>query len=168
MAIFETVLKSDLKKPVQVKQLTGNLFSADNGGNKITVEVYDNNSPVTLSGEVTGYIIRDDNTTVTVEGTLSQNKASIILPLSAYAVVGKVSIVIKNGETTLGACTAYVYRTTTDTIVDPSHIIPSIEELLEKISDCEDATVNANKVANLTVSAEAASGSTPDAILSET
>ena len=58
MAIFETVLQSDLKKPVQVKQLTGNLFSADNGGNKITVEVFDNGSAATLSGGVTGYIIR--------------------------------------------------------------------------------------------------------------
>ena len=169
MAIFETVLKSDLKKPVQVKQLSGNLFSGDNQGNKITVEVMDNGSPATLSGGVTGYVIREDNSTVIISsGTLSGNKASIVLPEEAYNVVGRVSIVVKVGTTTVGACTAYVYRTSTDTLVDPTGAIPSLQELLAKISACEQATADANKVANLTVSAEAATGSTPDAVLSET
>lgn len=169
MAVFETILKSDLKKPVQVKQLSGNLFSGDNQGNKITVEVMDNGSPATLSGGVTGYVIREDNATVTISsGTLSGNKASVILPEEAYNVVGRVSIVVKVGTTTVGACTAYVYRTSTDTLVDPTGAIPSIQELLAKISACEQATADANKIANLTVSAQTATGSTPDAVLSET
>ena len=168
MAIFETVLKSDLKKPVQVKQLSGNLFSGDNQGNKITVEVMDNGSAATLSGGVTGYVIREDNATVTISsGTLSGNKASIILPEEAYNVVGRVSIVIKVGTTTVGACTAYVYRTSTDVLVDPTGTIPSLQELLSKISACETATANANKVANMTVSAEEATGDTPDVVMSE-
>ena len=148
MAIFETVLKSDLKKPVQVKQLSGNLFSADNGGNKITVEVLDNGSPATISGSVTGYIIREDNSTVTVVGTLSGNKASIVLPASAYAVVGKVSIVIKVGTATVGACTSYVYRTTTETIIDPGSVIPSVAELLSLIGETTEAKNAANSAAS--------------------
>lgn len=167
MALFETWLKSDLKKPLNVERLTGNLFSSDNEGNKIGVEVLDNGAAATLTGGVTGYIIRADGATVTVTGTLSGNKASIVLPSSAYVVVGQVSIVIKVSTTTVGACVGYVYRTTTDTLVDPGHVIPSIEELLAKIADCEAATAAAMKVANLTVSAEAASGSTPTATLSE-
>jgi hypothetical protein len=147
MAVFETVLVSDLKKPIQVKQLTGNLFSGDNGGNKITVEVLDGGSAATLSGTVTGYILRADNATVTVTGTLSGNKASITLPASAYAVIGAVSIVVKLGTTTLGACTSYVYRTTTDTIVDPGSVVPDISELLAIIGDCETATAAANTAA---------------------
>ena len=149
MAVFETVLQSDLKKPVQVKQLIGNLFSADNGGNKITVEVLDNGSAATLSGGVTGYVIRGDNATVAVTGTLTNNRASIVLPAAAYVVVGHISIVIKVGTTTVGACTGYVYRTTTDTIVDPGHVIPSIEELLAQISACEAATTAATNAATL-------------------
>lgn len=148
MAVFETMLRSDLKKPIQVVQLTGNLFSADNGGNKITVEVVDNGSPASISGGVTGYVIREDNSTVVIIGSLSSNRASIVLPASAYAVVGKVSIVVKVGETTVGACTAYVYRTTTDVIVDPGHVIPSLTELLAKIGDCQAATTAANNAAS--------------------
>ena len=148
MAVFETWLKSDLKKPVVVKALTGNLFSADNGGNKIGVEVTDNGAPASLSGGVTGYVIRADGATLILTGTLSGNKASIVLPASAYAVVGPISIVIKLGTTTLGACTSYVYKTTTDAIVDPGHVIPSIEELLAKIADMEAGTTAANAAAS--------------------
>ena len=149
MAMFEIVLHSDLKKPVVVEQIKGNLFSGDNGGNKITVEVLDNGSAASLSGSVTGYIIRDDNATVMVVGSLSGNKASIVLPNSAYTVIGRISIVVKVGDTTVGACTAYVYRTTTDVIVDPGHVVPSIAELLAKIADCQSATTAANNAANL-------------------
>ena len=72
LAVFETWLESDLQQPVKVKQLTGNLFSADNGGNKIGVKVYDGGQTATLSGTVTGYIIREDNATVTVFADLFQ------------------------------------------------------------------------------------------------
>lgn len=167
MALFETWLKSDLKKPIRVEQLAGNLFSSDNGGNLVGVEVLDGGSPATLTGGVTGYIIRADGATVTVTGTLDGNRAYIVLPASAYVVVGQVSIVVKNGTTTVGACTAYVYRTTTDALVDPGHVIPSIEELLAKIADCQAATAAAMKVAQMTVSAETATGSTPTAVLTE-
>ena len=145
--VFETILHSDLQKLVQVEQLTGNMFSADNGGNKITVEILDGGAPATVSGAVYGYVIREDGKTVVMEGTLSGNKASIVLPASAYAVIGKISIVIKVGNTTAGACSAYVYRTTTDVIVDPGEVIPSLAELLAQIGACEQATEAATAAA---------------------
>lgn len=149
MAAFETILKSDLQRPVQVTRLNGNLFSADNLGNMITVEVTDNGEPAELTGNVTGYVIRTDGETVVVNGTLDGNRASIVLPASAYVVVGAVSIVIKVGETTVGACTANVYKSTTDKIVDPGHEIPSLAELLQQIADCRTATGSANDAADL-------------------
>ena len=147
MAIFETWLKSDIKNMVSVTKLTGNMFSADNNGNLIGVEVMNNGEPAELDGVVTGYVIRPDGGTLIISGTLEENRASIILPASAYVYVGQMSIVIKVGGTTVGACTGYVYRSTTDKIVDPGHVIPSIDELLQKIADCEAATVNANTAA---------------------
>lgn len=172
MAQFETWLKSDLKKPLEVVKLKGNLFSADNGGNLIGVEVLDDGSPATLSGEVHGYAIREDNYTVFIEGTLANNKASIVLPLACYNVVGQISIVIKVGETTVGACTGYVYRSTTDAVVDPAHVIPSIEELLAQIDACIEATEDANeaaeKIDNMTVAATGlAYDANPTATISE-
>ena len=149
MAVFETWLKSDLKKPMRVVELSGNLFSADNGGNLIGVEVMDGGQAASLTGSVHGYVIRADGATVLVDGTLTGNRASIVLPASAYLVIGQVSIVIKVGTVTVGACVAQVYRTTTDTLVDPANVIPSISELLEAIDDCEQATADANSAATL-------------------
>lgn len=142
--VFETWLKSDLKKPMRVVPLTGNLFSADNNGNLIGVEVLDNGQPAQLTGAVTGYVIRADGATVTVVGELDGNKASIVLPASAYIVVGQVSIVIKVGTVTVGACVSNVYRTNTDTLVDPGRVIPSISELLAEIDNMRTATAATN------------------------
>lgn len=139
---FETWLQTDLKKPISVQKLSGNLFSADDEANLIGVEVMDNGSPASFSdvSSVHGYIIRADGYTVVTEGTLSGNKASIVLPASAYAVVGQESIVIKVDAVTVGACVAYVYKTTTNVIVDPGSVVPSIAELLAMIGECEEAT----------------------------
>ena len=147
MPVIETWLKTDIRHAVAVQYLNGNLFSADNGANRIGAEVYDGETPVVLSGGVNGYVIRSDNVTIPVTGELSGNRASIVLPSSCYSVVGPISIVIKVGTTTVGACASHVYRTTTDSIIDPGHVIPSIEELLAQIEACRNATTAATAAA---------------------
>lgn len=147
MAQIETWLKCDLKKPVQVHALPGNVFSADNNANLIGVELFNDGVAEPVSGGVIGYAIREDGATVIINGSSDGNKAYIVLPKSAYVVVGQLSVVIKIGTTTVGACTGNVYRTTTETIVDPGHVVPSIEDLLAKIADCEAATAAANQAA---------------------
>ena len=124
MAVIESWVRCDLKKPVQVQMMGGNLFSMDNQGNKIGVEVFDNGEAATIGGTVSGNVIRADGATVAVTGTLSGNKAYIVLPQAAYAVPGFITIVIKlttsSVITTLGAFVGTVYRTRTDALITPS------------------------------------------------
>ena len=68
MAVFETVIRSDLQKPLTVQKLSGYMFSADNQGNKISVDVFDGGSPASLSGNVMGYVVRADGATVVISG----------------------------------------------------------------------------------------------------
>ena len=148
MAQHETWFIQDLKKPVEVKTIKGNVFSQDDQANIIGVEVLDNGSPATLSGTVSGYVIRQDNGTIEIEeGTLDGNKCSIVLPSAAYAVPGNLNIAIKltNDEvvTTLLNVTGTVYRTSTDDAVYPGEVIPSINNLIEEL----DQTVAAMQVA---------------------
>lgn len=147
MAQIETWLPCDLDKMVQVVPLKGNMFSADNQANLIGAVVTKAGQAVNITGGVTGYVIRQDGATVILTGSATANKAYIVLPTSCYVVPGRIDIVIKNGTTTLAACTGTVARSTTDAIVDPGHVIPSIEELLAKIADCEAATTAANTAA---------------------
>lgn len=151
MAMFETWLKSDFQEDLTVEHLKGNFFSGDSLGNLVGVEVFDNGEPASLSGSVVGYVIRADGSTVVVPGSLSGNRASIVLPACAYNVYGIMSIVIKVGSVTVGACTVHVYRSTTDTLVDPEHVIPSIDLLIQMVEECEQAVqTKADKVSGAT------------------
>ena len=148
---FETWLQSDLTKPLKVQTLHGLFFSADNAANLIGAEVFNGGVPAALSGTCIGYAIRSDGGTLAITGTVSGNKASIILPTSAYVIEGALDIVIKvvsgSVKTTVGACRGYVQRATTDTIIDPGHVIPSMEELLALIEPMEQGTDAANAAA---------------------
>lgn len=189
MQPFELWQTSDLQRGAAVQVVNGIAFTADSAANLFGVRVLDNGEPVELSGTVMGYAIRADGATLTITGSLSGNAASIVLPAAAYVVPGTLDIVLKISDSgtvnTLGAWRVYVQRSSTDTIVDPSHVIPSIEELLEQIDACEQATDAANdatedamdaaaaaiaaaaKLNGMTVSATEVTGS-PTAAVSET
>lgn len=138
MAVINTNLVCDLQNAVKVQYLDGNIFSQDNQGNVINVTVLDGGEPATLSGTISANIIRADGGTVAATGgTITDNVASITLPAAAYAIPGVVSIVIKNTVssvvTTIAAIVANVYQSSTDTVVDPGTIIPSIQTLISSI-----------------------------------
>lgn len=150
---FEKWFKTDLQQPLEVQELKGIFFTGDEDGNLIGFEVYDGGTSATLSGTCVGYIIRPDGVTVTETGTISGNKASIVLPAAAYYHEGAIDIVIKvtatNNRVAVGAVRAYVQRSTTNVYADPSPVvpIPSVEELLEIIELCEQATTDAQNAA---------------------
>ena len=138
MAAINVNLSCDLQKPIKVQYLDGILFSQDNQANIINVEVLNGEEPATISGDVTANVIRSDGGTVAVTGgSISDNVCSIALPSAAYYVPGVVSIVVKlttSGViTTIAAVVANVYQSSTDTIVDPGTIIPSIQTLISSI-----------------------------------
>lgn len=137
MATVTIDLTCNLQKAVQVQYLNGNMFSADNAGNTINVYVMDGEEPATIGGSVSASVIRADGSTVAVSGALEGNKAYVILPQACYAVPGVISIVIKNTQnstvTTIAALVANVYQSSTDVVVDPGTIIPSVQNLIAAI-----------------------------------
>ena len=151
----ETWLQADLRKPAQVQALRGVMFSQDNQGDLVGVEVYDGGAPVALSGSVMGYIVKDNGETVGVPGQCAENRAWIVLPANAYDVVGMLHIAIQwkesSAETspalTLGMCAVYVQRTQTGDIVTPEYRILDVAAILQMISDVTAATTAANTAA---------------------
>ena len=143
MATVKTDFRCDLTKPVQVQYLDGNLFTLDNGGNTINVYCYEGEEPATLGGSVSANVIRPDGTTVPVSGAIDGNKAYVILPQAAYAVPGCVTIVIKVTQdttvTTIAAIVANNMLSSTDAIVDPGTIIPSVQALIAQIETAIDS-----------------------------
>jgi hypothetical protein len=143
MARVETWFTQDLKQAVKVRYIEGNVFSQDNNGNVVGVEVFDNGAAATLAGTVSGSVIRADGATVALTGSLTSNKCSVVLPQAAYAVPGVISIVIKltNGSdvTTLCAVVGNVYQSATDAAVDPGTIISDIASLIASIDEAVDS-----------------------------
>ena len=138
MAEVNINLKCDLQHAVKVQYLDGNLFSQDAAANTINIEVTDNGAPATIGGTVSANVIRPDGGTVAVTGgTISGNIVSITLPAACYALVGMISVIVKltsdSTETTIAALTAYVYQSSTDTVVDPGTVISSIQDLIDAI-----------------------------------
>ena len=137
--MIETWYNQDLQVPVTVQYLDGNVFSQDNLGNLIGVNVFDGGAPASISGTVSATIIRADGVTVPVTGSLSGNSCYIILPSAAYVVPGPISIIIKltggGSTTTLCAIVANVYQSSTDAVVDPGTIIPSVSALIAEIEN---------------------------------
>ena len=128
MALVENRFVCDLSKPVQAQALKGNVFSLDNLGSRISVLIYDNGQPATISGSITANCILPDGSTVNINGGLTTenggSKAYVDVPQSCLLISGILKIAIKCTSssviTTLAAIVANVYMTKTDNVITPS------------------------------------------------
>jgi len=131
MAVVENRFVCDLSKPVQAQALKGNVFSLDNLGSRLSVLIYNNGQPATISGSVTANCILPDGSTVNVNGGLTtengNSKAYVDIPQSCLLIPGILKIAIKCKSssviTTLAAIVANVYMTKTDNVITPSQQI---------------------------------------------
>ena len=131
MAVVENRFVCDLAKPVQAQALKGNVFSLDNLGSRLSVLIYENGQPATISGSITANCILPDGSTVNVNGSLitenGGSKAYIDVPQGCLLIPGILKIAIKCTSssviTTLAAIVANVYMTKTDNVITPSQQI---------------------------------------------
>ena len=142
MAIY----KEDI---VDIELSTGKIFrsflehtigSGDKKANRFGIRAYRNGRPETLGGVCGGYFIRADGTTVPItDSAVSGNLAYVTLPEACYAVEGNFALAIKcqveGTISTMRIVDGVVSRTTTDAVVDPGAIIPSVEDLIEAIEE---------------------------------
>ena len=149
---FETWYKTDLQRPPQVQTIHGNVFTQDNMGNLVGAVVTDGGEPVALTGTATGYVIRPDGNTVVITGTVDGDRAYIILPEAAYAVPGMITVTLRlvdgSAKTVLAAWAVNVQRSASGDIIDPGHVVPSLDELLAQIDAMEQGTAAANQAAS--------------------
>lgn len=146
MARLEAWYKQDLKKPLVVHR-HADVFNQDSRGNLIGVEIYSDGEPVTLTGSIDGYCLLADGTTVSAVGAnRTGNKASILIPQTAYNVPGPITITIKNTNgndiTTLCAVVGLVRQSVSGNLVQPGDIVTdwsqSINSQLQAVQDAAD------------------------------
>lgn len=145
--------------PVRVERLNVPIFTGDSGNLCFRIVGDDEFMNPTFSV----YAIRADGSTVVDNITRGIDRQyKLLVGGSLTAVPGRMQLVFKAKDTlknvyTIAAYDCVVVNTTTDTIVDPSRVVPSLDELLVQIATIEAATTAANaaaaKVSNMTVRA---------------
>ncbi|MBR4057847.1 MAG: hypothetical protein IKK00_06900 [Oscillospiraceae bacterium] len=146
--------RTDLLRGVTLTRLDRLFAEGDKGAHKFVIGLTLGNSVVTLDSgaTVTGHFIRaDDSTLPPIKGTVEEGKAVLTLPEGAYKITGYFSLIIKANVGEMSCAVFWgdgaITRTSTDTIVDPDHTIPSLDELLTKIAAVDDAIARADAAA---------------------
>lgn len=146
------------------------LFAQDNKDAHIfDITVMSGGEAVDLSdANIKAYMILADESTVPIEGAghvwANGNVVSVMLDEHCYIVPGHFSLIINasllSSRTAIYWADGTVTRTMTDTIIDPGNVIPSLDELLDKIAEIDRAIKAADEAVER---AEAAEGNIAEA-----
>ena len=153
--------KIDLRRGEQAPQVWPNalMLCGDNNAHTWRVTVLDDGEAAQVTGSVTGYFVRPDGNTVTVQGSMAGNVASVVLAQACYAQEGDVKAVMRlstadGAKVTLAAMILPVRNVLTDSIIDPGEVIPSLDDLLAQIAIMEQLEDDISSAESARVSAE--------------
>lgn len=152
MNITTLKFSTDLDRGVQMTPLRNAFLTGDQEAHRFEVSCTHGHEAADLTGwGVNGYFIRADGATLTIRGDVENGAAVVTLPAACYAVPGRFSFVIKvsNGDavSTILWAEGAVSRSTTDIVVDPGEVIPTLDDLMSKIDAMEKATEAAKDAA---------------------
>lgn len=119
---------------VEVEPLRGNAFTEEDGAHVFRISGQDEDkNPVALSGTVLGKMIRADNQTIDISGSISSGEAVLTLVDDCYHVPGRFSLVIYLSDGTrsmaIYACVGNIFRGTSGQELDSGTTVPSLAEL---------------------------------------
>lgn len=133
MAQFEQWFSQDFTDDIIIRHRENVMFSGDDKGAIVGVRLFAGGTAYSGGGTVTGFVKRSDGGVVVVNGTLSGNSASIVIPSAALAYSGPIGVQIVlngSGSTTTILKAIYSVDDTTGTPVDPGSVMPSLQELI--------------------------------------
>ena len=149
---------ANLDRPGNTEFLSGTLFADENLAHTFAISATRNGAEIALSGVVTACFIRPDGGTVELNGTIEDGKACVTLAESCYVVTGRfkltVFVSVDGAKTAVYCAAGNVVETTTNTIIDPGSVVPSVDDIIaeyatmqQAVEDCEDAAEAANTAA---------------------
>ena len=126
------------------------LGEGETGANVFGARLFRNGEPVDLTGCVCmGYFIRADGNTVAINGSISGNVASVLLPASCYVYPGQFTLAVKIVGDTIGNIVrivdGYVLDMIMGSIIDPGGVVSSVSDVLAKIAELESAISAVNE-----------------------
>lgn len=142
---------ADLSRPLHLTLLDSAFLSGDDQAHRFVIALKEGADPVQATGTVTGYFVRADGATVTIQGETLDGAAILTLPAACYSIPGRFSLVIRltqgESKTSVFWAEGAVSRSATDSFLDPEHVVPSLDDLLDQIAVMEKATEDAEAAA---------------------
>ena len=136
----------DLDKPLSRQNMGLLLATGDSKGDVFNFDLTRSGKAEALSGTVTvaGYFIRNDTATVAMYGSYSGNRVSVTLPASCYIEDGYFTLAVRvtagGAKTTIAVIDGYIRLTTTNTLIDPGAVVPTLDDVLNQIAEMEAVT----------------------------
>lgn len=136
-------IQTDIGESLKHTIVASPLIQYNEKANVFRITVMNGSTPVNLD-TVDAYFIRGDNTTVKLPSeacVASANVASVTLTDVCYAITGPAVLTVNNIDTQndvttcIGRFECVVARASTDSIVDPGEIIPSVNNLMNQIEN---------------------------------
>lgn len=146
MAQYKQWFEQDFTEKIEIRHCESVMFTGDDQGTIVGVYLYENGTPYSGGGTVSGAVKRSDGGLVAMTGALSGNAASVVIPPAALAYPGPIGVHVvlnQGGSVTTILKAIYCVDDNTGVPVDPGSIVPSYEELLSEISAMREATAAA-------------------------
>jgi len=144
------IINGSWKQGVEPKvvNLTGTAFMEEAGAHVFHISAEDaSGAAIAFTGTVSALFLRADNTTVAIDGEISDGAAEITLVSDCYHVPGRFSIAVYVSDGTNSACVyaavGNVYRTSSDVVIDSGATIPTLAQLQAAYQACIEATAQA-------------------------
>lgn len=172
MSDIKIILKHDVYRDVTVEpiNLRNAIYAGDSAAQRIMFRCWANHGsvqPDDLSQKtVTAHFIRPDGGDVVISGVGGAEWSYVDLPEACYVYPGIFKLLIRVSSAEPDIVTSVIYlvgridKPTTDTIIDPGTVIPSLDDLLAQIEACADATEDAQQAASFVNSIIASTYST--------
>ena len=140
---------ADILAGIAVTAMPSLFAQGDKLAHTLRIQVKADGQAVALAGwAVTANMIRQDQTTVAITGKVVGNAAEVTLEAACYGQSGGFTLSValsKDGQLITIFCgRGDVMRTRTDSLVDPGHVIPSIDEIIAQYGLMKTAVQNAD------------------------
>lgn len=165
---FEKWYDVDVLRPRQlIPDLGFPVFKGDANSVRVGVHMFSNKEPLDVSGSVEGYVLLPNGAMAPViTGEKEGNAAWIDLSELSLAIIGRIQVAIRlvdgEEETVIFCASATVRRVGSETIIDPDDVIPTWDDILDKIAamdaaaqECEEAAAAATEAASHAVQYDA-------------
>jgi len=141
-----------LDGPILPEALPGTFYQSEREAHKFVISATRGRQPVALTGAVTGRCIRRaDGGTVELQGEIVDGSAVLALEQACYAQPGWIALTIyvTDGDvkTAVYSAVTTVTLTTTETIIDPGHVVPDVDDVIAMMGEAEAAIDAANAAA---------------------